>query len=182
MNKTVYITDLNGKLIEVTNYELALRQAKQMVKLHKERVKQSKTNNDLIVYPHAQKEWNHILKELLKLNADDTKVKQKKKKSSNKYFNTLVMMGVSRKDAYMFVDAMKNYGITINQEVKRQKNKVMLDTVINGISLKERFEKINKGELKIDNLYENIQLSNILSMLDVVLQEYYQKELFSNVF
>ena len=65
--KGVYINGYNGELIQITNIDEALRQARGAVSFHDNKMKNKKINPETIIYPEAQKEWVHNLLELEKL-------------------------------------------------------------------------------------------------------------------
>ncbi len=107
----------------------------------------------------------------------------------NKYFNTLKMMGASSIDALTFSDALETMHLTVNQEVKQKLRDSILNTVVMEKSFKEWFKffvqegndcLVQKGELPISeeevNLsLENIQKPQVTALLELVLQEYYEK-------
>jgi hypothetical protein len=63
----VFISDRDGKAIEVTDFEAALAQAKGAITFHETKLKLHETNPDEIIFPEAYKDWQHILRELEKL-------------------------------------------------------------------------------------------------------------------
>lgn len=87
-----------------------------------------------------------------------TMVSQSKEKNNmEKIKNTLVMMGVSMKDAFFFVDALKLYPLTINQEVKKSMINTMLNTKVMDKTFRQWFEHFIKTSTKhgVFNHYTN---------------------------
>ena len=71
-----YINGYNGELIQITNIEQALIEAKGAVHFHDVKMNRHKTDPEEIIFPEAQKEWKHNLLELEKL---ELKLKQQVK-------------------------------------------------------------------------------------------------------
>jgi hypothetical protein len=62
--KGVYITDIDGNAIEVTDIDAALAEARGAVRFNEEKIRRHKTNPEEIIFPQALKNWKHILLEL----------------------------------------------------------------------------------------------------------------------
>lgn len=62
-----FITDINGKKIEVTDLDEAINQAEAAVHWHQKEKKEKQHNPLVFYFPEAHKQWEHILSELLKL-------------------------------------------------------------------------------------------------------------------
>ena len=117
-----------------------------------------------------------------------------------KYRNTLVMMGVSRPNALFFVDAMDNFSLTVSQEVKKSMIDTMLNTKVMDKTFSEWFKYfieitsknnvfyhfINENNQEVSQPYKlsdfdlnRIEKPTIIILFDLILQEYYKKNLFS---
>jgi hypothetical protein len=75
----VFISDINGNPIEVTDIKGALEQAKGGIAFHEAKMKAYKKNQSVIIFPNEYKYWVHILSQLekleMKLNAVVKEVK-----------------------------------------------------------------------------------------------------------
>lgn len=76
----VFISDINGNQIEVTDIKGALEQAKGGIAFHEAKMKAYKQNQSVIIFPNEYKYWMHILSQLekveMKLNAVVKEVKE----------------------------------------------------------------------------------------------------------
>lgn len=111
------------------------------------------------------------------------------------------MMGVSSKDAFLFMDAYNLFPLTISQEVKLSMIKTILNTVIMEKTLKQWFEHFVKegnkkgvkfcynttGNPALDYLYtrpynmddfnfDRIERPNVNILIELILQNFYKKE------
>lgn len=68
----IYIKDLNGQRIEVTNFQEALAQTKMYVKWHEEAKAANAENQDVLYFQKAHQEWQHTLNQLEKLQPKPT--------------------------------------------------------------------------------------------------------------
>jgi hypothetical protein len=62
-----YISNRQGEEVKVTDFEEALKQAKEAVTWNQRRIIDHKTNKEVIPFPEALADWEHILLELQKL-------------------------------------------------------------------------------------------------------------------
>lgn len=60
----MYITDIKGNPIKVTNLPASLAQAEHCVQMHVERQIAHEKDKSIIYYKQAHIEWNHILQQL----------------------------------------------------------------------------------------------------------------------
>lgn len=67
MKGTFIISDIEGKEVEVTDLEAAIKEAKQAVDWHDACKKDKETNPESLYFPKAHDDWNHKLLELEKL-------------------------------------------------------------------------------------------------------------------
>lgn len=76
----VFISDINGNKIEVTDIKGALEQAKGGISFHEAKMKAHQKDNKVIIFPNEYKYWMHILSQLekleMKLNAVVKEVKE----------------------------------------------------------------------------------------------------------
>jgi len=115
--------------------------------------------------------------------------------------NTLVMMGISGMNAILFVDALRCYHLTINQEVKKSMITTMLNTKVMDKTFRQWFEHFVKNAHKqgasfhyvnefgesVSRQYkmsdfdmDRIEKPNMVLLIKMVLQEYYKKKGFTN--
>ncbi len=77
----VYIIGYGGGQIKVTDIDAALSQARMCVRMHETNMKAYEKDSEIIIFPEAQKEWVHTLKELEKI---EIKVRGMQKKQEKK--------------------------------------------------------------------------------------------------
>lgn len=77
----IYIMDINGLEVEVTDLEKAIIQAKQGVTFNETKIEIHKTDQTEIVFPEALKYWQHALLELEKVEIKTNSIKKEIKKT-----------------------------------------------------------------------------------------------------
>lgn len=63
----VFISDINGNQIEVTDIKGVLEQAKGAIAFHEAKIKANQKDNKVIIFPNEYKYWIHILSQLEKV-------------------------------------------------------------------------------------------------------------------
>jgi hypothetical protein len=63
----VFITDINGKIIQVTDIKGALNQAKGAISFHEIKLKGAEKDKSVIIFPDELKYWQHVLLQLEKV-------------------------------------------------------------------------------------------------------------------
>ncbi len=188
----IFITDIEGKKFQVTDLDAAITQAKNAVEFNEEKI----SNNDEIQFPKALLYWKHALTQLEALKMDGVTVVGEEKKSTltdNKEYNTLKMMGVSGRDALVFVDSLKSMRNLVGKETTKYYRNNILNTVAVGKTFREWYQHFLKAadknrhskglpEFFTKNFdIDDTGISHLKALLELVMQEYYKKEYFSPV-
>lgn len=63
----IFITDIEGRRVEVTDLPKAIEQAKNAIGFNQKKIEQHKTDSEVLIFPEALKYWEHALIELQKI-------------------------------------------------------------------------------------------------------------------